>query len=422
MQGYDYGYSDVPSISRRDAAITYRDYVLYEDFGLNDFWFPIANLMTHGIIKGYLQNLGGESEPLDKFTDNAVLYFARGVSMWELYISPSLLTDGEWNALVQSIHWAMDRFDILKETVMIGGNPGDRESYGYVHFSGNRGIIALRNPFIDPCSIKVELDPSYGICQDASSLVLERSYPTRWISPDLYNAGAKIIIPLNGYETAIYEVNPLSDAHVPLLADVVYEVVQQKDLNFNIEVYETGDNICFLNSDGIEEIRVDDQLSSIHALTFWEQPLINLVENTSIFWNGSRLNIGLYVDSCMNDAMVAVLFDPFDEYKEDEKPDIQVRLNNKKIQPLVEEQKGGWMWVKIQISPGNQDVQIRLKNSGDQWRGTVSAWVIGSVSPKSSTVKIKLSDIRQPLRPVPPSPYDKGTIRKQVKIGALEIR
>ncbi|MDQ7053134.1 MAG: alpha-galactosidase [candidate division KSB1 bacterium] len=129
MQGRDYGYANVPSISRRDAAITYRDVVLYENFGKNDFWFPIANLMTHGIIKGHLQKLGGEREPIDKFTDNAILYFARGVSMWELYISPNLLTDAEWDAIAGAIRWARDRFEVLMHTAMIGGNPGRRIAF-----------------------------------------------------------------------------------------------------------------------------------------------------------------------------------------------------------------------------------------------------------------------------------------------------
>jgi hypothetical protein len=110
MQGADYGYADVPSLSPRDAAITYKDMVLHEDFTLNNFWFPIANLMTHGIIKGNLEMLGGEAEPLDKFTNEALFYLARGVSMWELYISPDILTEGEWNAMSQSLLWAKDRF------------------------------------------------------------------------------------------------------------------------------------------------------------------------------------------------------------------------------------------------------------------------------------------------------------------------
>jgi len=184
MQGYDYGYSDVPSISRRDGAITYRDFVLYEDFRKNGFWFPLANLMTHGIIKGHLQKLGGEAEPLDKFTDNALLYFARGVAMWELYISPNLLSDGEWNAIAKSIRWAEDRFDILRSTEMIGGDPGKSEAYGYVHFAGERGIVAARNPFIEPRTLEVELSPALGLDPKAESLVLERVYPTRWVSAE----------------------------------------------------------------------------------------------------------------------------------------------------------------------------------------------------------------------------------------------
>ena len=126
MQGYDYGYSDVPSISKRDRAITYRDVVLHENYGVHDLWFPISGLMTHGIIKGHLQKLGGEAEPLDKFTDNTVLYFARGVSMWELYVSPQLLTDDEWDAIAGSMAWARSRFDTLMRTDMIGGDPGRR--------------------------------------------------------------------------------------------------------------------------------------------------------------------------------------------------------------------------------------------------------------------------------------------------------
>jgi hypothetical protein len=55
MQGEDYGYADVPSISQRDAAMTYKDMVLYDDFKNHDWWFPVANLMTHGSSRGTLK-------------------------------------------------------------------------------------------------------------------------------------------------------------------------------------------------------------------------------------------------------------------------------------------------------------------------------------------------------------------------------
>jgi hypothetical protein len=247
MQGRDYGYANVPSISKRDAAITYRDVVLYENYGVNDSWFPISNLMTHGIIKGHLQKLGGEAEPLDKFTDNAILYFARGVTMWELYISPNLLTDEEWNAMAKSIGWAKDRFEILKSTEMIGGDPGNKEAYGYVHFFKDRGIIAVRNPFIQPRILKVKLDPAYGLCPKASSLVLERVYPFRRVSPHLYAAGAALDLPLQGYETGIYEIYPLEKAIEPLLAGVTFDVVKEKGKDYVLEVRNRNRQVRLLN-------------------------------------------------------------------------------------------------------------------------------------------------------------------------------
>ncbi|MEK6756408.1 MAG: alpha-galactosidase, partial [Bacteroidota bacterium] len=149
MQGADYGFADVLSISMRDGAITYRDFVLYEDWKIKGLWFPIANLMTHGIIKGKHESVGTASEPLDKFTDDVLLYFARGVSMYELYISPDILSEGEWSSISRSMAWARDRFPILMNTELVGGNPMKGEPYGYTHFKGKKGIIAARNPVID---------------------------------------------------------------------------------------------------------------------------------------------------------------------------------------------------------------------------------------------------------------------------------
>ncbi len=121
--------SDVPSLNRRDNAMTYRDYALYNDLKIRNLWFPVANLMTHGIIKGRLEGISKDGEPFDRFTNNAVLYFACGVTMWELYISPDILTDKEWQVLSQAIKWANDKQEVMAQTFMQGGNPALGESY-----------------------------------------------------------------------------------------------------------------------------------------------------------------------------------------------------------------------------------------------------------------------------------------------------
>lgn len=181
--------------------------------------------------------LGGEEEPLDKFTDNALLYFARGISMGELYISPDLLTDDEWDALAGAILWAKDRFHVLASTEMIGGDPEKREAYGYAHFDGTRGIIAARNSFIEPQSLRVELTPSLGLDANATSLVVERVYPTRKIFRKLQRAGSTLEIPLQGYETAVYEIYPLEEATELLIAGATYEVVTRDKRSFKVKIF-----------------------------------------------------------------------------------------------------------------------------------------------------------------------------------------
>lgn len=251
MDGGDYGWADLPSYSRRDAAITYRDFVLYDDFKQKELWFPISHLMTHGIIKGNLQMLGGNEEPLDKFTDNAMLYVARGVSMYELYISPTILNNEEWEAISQSLKWAREHFETLSTTHMIGGNPTKGEPYGYIHFNGDEGIVALRNPYVDENSISVSLSRNFGLNPDAASLVVERIYPTSCIEPELYAEGATLSVDLGAYETAVYKVYPLSKASRPLITDMIFEEDFSGE-NMELAVIASGENPGILNPEYID--------------------------------------------------------------------------------------------------------------------------------------------------------------------------
>ena len=106
----DYGFAGDPSMYQRDASITYKDMVLYDNFITKDLWFPVSNLMTHGIIKAKLEDVGGRVDPLYKFTDDVVFYLSRGVTMYELYISPSVMNRDEWYALSQSIKLGTRQF------------------------------------------------------------------------------------------------------------------------------------------------------------------------------------------------------------------------------------------------------------------------------------------------------------------------
>jgi hypothetical protein len=423
MQGYDYGYSNVPSFSRRDRAITYRDYVLHDGLRKNDLWFPIANLMTHGIIKGHLQKLGGEAEPLDKYTDNAVLYFARGVAMWELYVSPNLLTSEEWTALTDAIRWAKDRFDILCTTDMVGGDPGQREPYGYLHFSGKRGIIAVRNPFMEKNSIDVKLSSSHGFDPNASSLVLERVYPTRWISPELYQTDSRIEIPLSGYETAVYEIYPLVESGDPLLCGSIFEVMNGEGDKREMRMIEISDDACFLNPENIDRISWEGQEVDLSQFKLPEKCLSNPVKEASLIASehkdGFDIELTFEINDAASNTTLAVLMETDPDFERAEELMARGLLDDVETDLEIEQEKGQWAWIKIKIGSGRHVVHILEDSEEDTvpWRGKISAWLVCNVQPEPASLVLELKEKGDHDRPMLPSPWPAGTIRLNFKVG-----
>ena len=426
MQGADYGYSDVPSISRRDRAITYRDMVLFEDYGKNDFWFPIANLMTHGIIKGYLQKLGGEEEPLDKFTDNAMLYFARGISMYELYISPDILTEGEWNAIAKSILWAKDRFPVLSNTEMIGGDPKKRETYGYAHFKGNQGIVAARNPYIEPNKLKVNLSPSLGLNPDANSLVIERIYPTRWIDPKLYSAGTSIEIPLDGYETAIYEIYPFHEIEVPLLAGVIFDSVKANGSVYAMKIYNGTGDTRILNPEKVKSLTYAGKKIGAAYLSISAEALSELVSYYSVKSTTreghSEIDVKFTLQESSPEATLAVLLEPVRNSSGKDLPKVIVFLDGKEAKARLKEQKGLWAWYTVDVTAGQHfsKIQVEPVEGKVGWTGRAFIWLICQQKQKGTEISFELRT-KALERPMPPFPRPAGELRINVKLGEIKV-
>jgi hypothetical protein len=423
MDGSDYGYADVPSISKRDAAITYRDFVLYDDFKTKDLWFPIANLMTHGIIKGNLQRLGGEAEPLDKFTDNALLYFARGVSMWELYISPDILTDDEWDAIGESMAWAKDRFPILKTTNMIGGDPTRREPYGYTHFKDTRGIVAVRNPFITDNAITVELAPSQGLDPKAAALVLERVYPTRWISPRLYRAGTAVELSLGGYETAIYEVYPLEEATEPLLAGVVFDATGAGG-RYEVQVYETTGKVKLLNPESVDSMKRVGADKALKAKDIRPPDPPAPVANVAIETPGAggEFIVEFSSHETVGSADLSILVKPDEDAKGAGLPDIGVTLDGSAAEVRKVAQKGMWAWYTIAVEPGVHVAKVTaiLPEGVDTWTGSASIWYVGLQRHEADVIEIETDGSFEP-KILPPHPWAPGSMRKNIHLGNAKI-
>lgn len=425
MQGGDYGFAEVPSISMRDGAITYRDFVLYEDWKIKGLWFPIANLMTHGIIKGKEESVGTTVEPLDKFTDDALLYFARGVAMYELYISPDILSDGEWTSIAKSMAWARDRFPVLMNTEMVGGNPMKGEPYGYVHFKGTRGIIAARNPVIGAAKLQLSLSPADGLDPGASSLVLERVYPTRWISTKLYKAGERLALPLDGYETAVYELYPLPEAAEALVAGVCWESSQDEAGVRKISFHSPSADAAILNPGVLREPGSAAKALKAECSRLLKAPaprIISDVKVDGVSAMGPAIEISCSVSGTSGDGMLAIMTVPGDMKAGKVALKASARIDGKDAPVGTEYQEGKSEWYKISLEPGAHTVLVTFTTVKDStlWKGSATAWFIARQKQSSGELTLHLKG-NPAERIMPPVIWRDGEIRRSLELGTVRL-
>jgi len=179
----------------------------YEKFRKYDQQFPLDSIMTVGVIKGEYELLGELDETIDKWTNNLVMHFGRGVSMWELYLSPHILKEHEWSTLRSVISWALhNRNVLLANTTMVGGDPASRQPYGYFHQTPEKMILIVRNPYISPAHFTLELNYENGWLDPTSGSYLPVTvYPYNEILGGRVSYGDDLSLTLQGYETRVLE-------------------------------------------------------------------------------------------------------------------------------------------------------------------------------------------------------------------------
>lgn len=146
MGGSDYALDrSLPHEGTRQAETTFRDGTLYRVLRIDRAQVPPAALMTHGLIRGR-HEASNPGETAREWSDHVVWFLGRGTLLQELYLSPDLMPEDFWPILGHALRWARANAAVLAHTRMIGGDPTRGAVYGYVHWSGDKGIYCLRNP------------------------------------------------------------------------------------------------------------------------------------------------------------------------------------------------------------------------------------------------------------------------------------
>lgn len=146
----------------RERWITYRDADTYEEVVRRGPLYPLNSLMLHGMIYA-MRHKYLNTDPGNDFRNEIRSYFGTGTQLQEMYITPSLLTQTNWDDLAEAAKWSRSHADILKDTHWVGGDPAWLEVYGWASWAPRMGILVLRNPSDKPQTFSVDIQKAFQL-------------------------------------------------------------------------------------------------------------------------------------------------------------------------------------------------------------------------------------------------------------------
>ena len=151
----------------RERWITYRDADTYDEVVKQGPLYPLNSLMLHGLI--YAQKHKHlDEDPGNDFRNEVRSYFGTGTQLQELYITPSLLTQQNWDDIAEAAKWSRTNAEVLKDTHWVGGDPAGLEVYGWASWSPKKAILTLRNPSDKPQTIAIDIQIAFELPPAAS--------------------------------------------------------------------------------------------------------------------------------------------------------------------------------------------------------------------------------------------------------------
>jgi len=416
--------ADLPAPEPRNSAISNRDALMYKALRKNDAWFPLRNL-TPGYVRGSdsASRRDGYAS-LQLFADDLMMQIARGSSLHRLNFKADEMSEQHWDALASALRWASDRFAVLQSGEMVGGDPAAGECYGYMHSDGQHSILFARNPWVGNGLLRVPLAHSLGVSSSADKLVLEQVYPERLVVPRLFRSGEMLNIPLNPWETAVYEVYPLERAVRPLVAGVPYTFMREDGGKCAVILHDRSRELTLLNPELVRDVSVDDApadiRSALHRAARASSPLLSGSGAIESAGKPGALNIRGTLDPSVDSAFVELLL------AGDGNSPLPTCLiyddgRNERRLPVLSA-TGRYMWLKLDVEGRafSGVLRLEMRDSAVPWKGRVSAWVKSSGNLPATRIVLTLrGEMKNESMPPVVHPPQKTSTR--VKLGDADM-
>jgi hypothetical protein len=158
----------------RERWITYRDAQTYENVVQQGPLYPLNSLMLHGVIYAR-EHRDLNTDPGNDFRNEVRSYFGTGTQCQEMYITPALLSQQNWDDLAEAAKWSRGNAAVLKDTRWVGGDPAWLEVYGWAAWTPKKAVLVLRNPSEHEQSIQLRLQDALELPPDAAKVYSARS-------------------------------------------------------------------------------------------------------------------------------------------------------------------------------------------------------------------------------------------------------
>ena len=203
--GEDHEFAGVGS--NRQRWITYRDADTYGGIVRLGPLYPLNSLMLHGMV--YARSARGlDVDPFGDFTSEVRSYFASGTGLQEMYISPDLLTERNWDDLAAAAKWARAHAATLRDSHWIGGDPARLQVYGWASWSPGQAIVTLRNPSDRPQDFALDIGAALELpAQEARTWNAVPAYE-KASAPRALTAGRAATVHLAPFEVLVWELSP----------------------------------------------------------------------------------------------------------------------------------------------------------------------------------------------------------------------
>ena len=205
--GEDHDFAGVGT--SRQQWITYRDADTFANIVKRGPLYPLNSLMLHGLIFArHAKNLA--ADPGGDFAEEVRSYFGTGTQLQEMYITPSLLSGKDWDALAEAANWSRRNASILADTHWIGGDPAALEVYGWAAWSPEKGLVTLRNPQDKPQSFDLDVRAAFELQGSGPSDFAARVPWKNSTRPEMLSlkAGRSIPLRLDPFEVLTLEMTP----------------------------------------------------------------------------------------------------------------------------------------------------------------------------------------------------------------------